>query len=46
MTAIWRRLPGMQAGRIQVGADLAVTEVPGVFAAGDIGAVPDLRPAR
>jgi NADH dehydrogenase len=35
-----------QAGRIQVDADLAVTGVPGVFAAGDIAAVPDLsRPA-
>jgi NADH dehydrogenase len=35
-------LPTDQAGRIQVGADLAVTGVPGVFAAGDIAAVPDL----
>ena len=35
-------LPTDKAGRIQVGADLAVTGVPGVFAAGDIAAVPDL----
>jgi NADH dehydrogenase len=34
-------LPTDKAGRIQVGADLAVTGVPGVFAAGDIAAVPD-----
>ena len=34
-------------GRIQVGADLAVTGMPGVFAAGDIAAVPDLsRPGE
>jgi len=40
-------LPTDQAGRIQVGADLAVTGVPGVFAAGDIAAVPDLsRPGE
>jgi NADH:ubiquinone reductase (H+-translocating) len=33
--------------RILVGADLAVTGVPGVFAAGDIAAVPDLsRPGE
>jgi len=36
-------LPVDNAGRIQVGADLAVTGVPGVFAAGDIAAVPDLN---
>ena len=35
-------LPDDEAGRIEVGADLAVTGVPGVFAAGDIAAVPDL----
>src|SRR6516225_2940473 len=40
-------LPVDQAGRIQVAADLAVTGVPGVFAAGDIAAVPDLsRPGE
>ena len=40
-------LPADKAGRIQVGADLAVTGVPGVFAAGDIAAVPDLsRPGE
>jgi NADH:ubiquinone reductase (H+-translocating) len=40
-------LPTDQAGRILVGADLAVTGVPGVFAAGDIAAVPDLsRPGE
>ena len=40
-------LPVDQAGRIQAGADLAVTGVPGVFAAGDIAAVPDLsRPGE
>ncbi|HUB37690.1 MAG TPA: FAD-dependent oxidoreductase, partial [Streptosporangiaceae bacterium] len=40
-------LPADTAGRIQVGADLAVTGVPGVFAAGDIAAVPDLtRPGQ
>jgi NADH:ubiquinone reductase (H+-translocating) len=40
-------LPVDKAGRIQVGADLAVTGVPGVFAAGDIAAVPDLsRPGQ
>ena len=40
-------LPADPAGRIQVGADLAVTGVPGVFAAGDIAAVPDLtRPGH
>ena len=40
-------LPSDQAGRIRVGADLAVTGVPGVFAAGDIAAVPDLtRPGE
>jgi NADH:ubiquinone reductase (H+-translocating) len=40
-------LPVDQAGRIQVGADLAVTGVPGVFAAGDMAAVPDLtRPGE
>jgi len=36
-------LPTDGAGRIRVGADLAVTGVPGLFAAGDIAAVPDLR---
>ena len=35
-------LPTDTAGRIQVGADLAVTRMPGVFAAGDIAAVSDL----
>ena len=35
-------LPTDKAGRIRVGADLAVIGVPGVFAAGDIAAVPDL----
>jgi NADH dehydrogenase len=35
-------LPADQAGRIRVGADLAVAGMPGVFAAGDIAAVPDL----
>ena len=35
-------LPTDKAGRILAGADLAVTGVPGVFAAGDIAAVPDL----
>src|SRR5262249_60077131 len=40
-------LPADKAGRIQVGADLAVTGMPGVFAAGDIAAVPDLsRPGE
>jgi NADH dehydrogenase len=40
-------LPTDKAGRIQVGADLTVTGVPGVFAAGDIAAVPDLsRPGE
>jgi NADH:ubiquinone reductase (H+-translocating) len=40
-------LPTDKAGRIKVGADLAVTGVPGVFAAGDIAAVPDLsRPGE
>jgi NADH:ubiquinone reductase (H+-translocating) len=40
-------LPTDEAGRIQVGADLAVTGVPGVFAAGDTAAVPDLsRPGE
>jgi len=40
-------LPTDKAGRILVGADLAVTGVPGVFAAGDIAAVPDLsRPGE
>ncbi|HLK74669.1 MAG TPA: FAD-dependent oxidoreductase [Streptosporangiaceae bacterium] len=40
-------LPADETGRIQVGADLAVTGVPGVFAAGDIAAVPDLsRPGE
>jgi NADH dehydrogenase len=40
-------LPTDKAGRIQVGADLAVTGMPGVFAAGDIAAVPDLsRPGE
>ena len=40
-------LPTDKAGRIQVGADLAVTGVPGVFAAGDLAAVPDLsRPGE
>ncbi|HZR49646.1 MAG TPA: NAD(P)/FAD-dependent oxidoreductase [Streptosporangiaceae bacterium] len=40
-------LPADKSGRIQVGADLAVTGVPGVFAAGDIAAVPDLtRPGE
>jgi NADH:ubiquinone reductase (H+-translocating) len=40
-------LPTDKTGRIKVGADLAVTGVPGVFAAGDIAAVPDLsRPGE
>jgi NADH dehydrogenase len=40
-------LPADEAGRIQVGADLAVTGVPGGFAAGAIAAVPDLsRPGE
>jgi NADH:ubiquinone reductase (H+-translocating) len=40
-------LPTDKTGRIQVGADLAVTGVPAVFAAGDIAAVPDLsRPGE
>jgi NADH dehydrogenase len=40
-------LPADETGRIQVGADLAVTGMPGVFAAGDIAAVPDLsRPGE
>jgi NADH dehydrogenase len=40
-------LPTDEVGRIQVGADLAVTGQPGVFAAGDIAAVPDLsRPGE
>jgi NADH:ubiquinone reductase (H+-translocating) len=40
-------LPADDAGRIMVGADLAVTGRPGVFAAGDIAAVPDLtRPGE
>ena len=40
-------LPTDEAGRIRVGADLAVTGVPGVFAAGDGAAVPDLnRPGQ
>jgi len=40
-------LPVDKAGRIKVSADLAVTGVPGVFAAGDIAAVPDLsRPGE
>jgi hypothetical protein len=40
-------LPVDKAGRIRVGADLAVTGVPGVFAAGDVAAVPDLsRPGE
>src|SRR6516164_5684469 len=40
-------LPTDEADRIQVGADLAVTGMPGVFAAGDIAAVPDLsRPGE
>jgi NADH:ubiquinone reductase (H+-translocating) len=40
-------LPADKAGRILVDADLAVTGVPGVFAAGDIAAVPDLsRPGE
>jgi NADH dehydrogenase len=39
--------PADVRGRIQVGSDLAVTGVPGVFAAGDIAAVPDLsRPGE
>jgi NADH:ubiquinone reductase (H+-translocating) len=33
-------LPTDKAGRVLVGADLSVTGVPGVFAAGDIAAVP------
>jgi NADH dehydrogenase len=40
-------LPTDKAGRIKVGADLAVTGIPGVFAAGDSAAVPDLsRPGE
>jgi NADH:ubiquinone reductase (H+-translocating) len=40
-------LPTDGTGRIKVGADLAVTGVPGAFAAGDIAAVPDLsRPGE
>jgi NADH:ubiquinone reductase (H+-translocating) len=40
-------LPTDSAGRIRVGADLAVSGAPGVFAAGDIAAVPDLsRPGE
>jgi NADH dehydrogenase len=40
-------LPADETGRIQVGADLAVTGMPGVFAAGDIAAVPDVsRPGE
>jgi NADH:ubiquinone reductase (H+-translocating) len=40
-------LPTDETDRIKVGADLAVTGVPGVFAAGDIAAVPDLsRPGE
>jgi NADH:ubiquinone reductase (H+-translocating) len=40
-------LPTDEAGRIKVGADLAVSGVPGVFAAGDIAAVPDVtRPGE
>jgi NADH:ubiquinone reductase (H+-translocating) len=40
-------LPTAEDGRIRVGADLAVAGVPGVFAAGDIAAVPDLsRPGE
>ena len=40
-------LPADKTGRILVGADLAVTGMPGVFAAGDIAAVPDLsRPGE
>ena len=40
-------LPADETGRIQVGANLAVTGIPGVFAAGDIAAVPDLsRPGE
>lgn len=35
-------LPTDKTGRIFTGADLAVTGMPGVFAAGDIAAVPDL----
>ncbi|HEY3957999.1 MAG TPA: FAD-dependent oxidoreductase [Streptosporangiaceae bacterium] len=38
-------LPADTSGRIRVGADLAVAGVPGVFAAGDIAAVPDLSRA-
>jgi NADH:ubiquinone reductase (H+-translocating) len=40
-------LPTDGAGRIEVGADLAVAGMAGVFAAGDIAAVPDLsRPGE
>jgi NADH:ubiquinone reductase (H+-translocating) len=40
-------LPTDKTGRILVGADLVVTGMPGVFAAGDIAAVPDLsRPGE
>jgi NADH dehydrogenase len=40
-------LPADKTGRILVGADLAVPGMPGVFAAGDIAAVPDLsRPGE
>jgi NADH:ubiquinone reductase (H+-translocating) len=40
-------LPVDNAGRIQVAADLTVAGKPGVFAAGDIAAVPDLtRPGE
>jgi NADH:ubiquinone reductase (H+-translocating) len=40
-------LPTDRTGRITVGPDLAVTSVPGAFAAGDMAAVPDLtRPGE
>jgi NADH:ubiquinone reductase (H+-translocating) len=40
-------LPVSPGGQVVVGADLAVAQMPGVFAAGDIAAVPDLtRPGE